>query len=49
MIGLQHYLVVAAALFVIGIFLNPKNMMLQMWRDPAKALELVDLKLWKGL
>ena len=25
MVGLEHYLTVAAALFVIGIFLNRKN------------------------
>ena len=43
MIGLQHYLVVAAALFVIGIFgifLNRKNVIV--------ILMSIELMLWAG-
>jgi len=37
MIGLEHYLTVAATLFVIGI-------LDQMMRNPAKAMELQTIK-----
>ena len=52
MIGLEHYLAVAAALFVIGIFglfLNRIGIIAQMHRDPAKAMELKDVKPGQGL
>ncbi|MEM7317781.1 MAG: hypothetical protein AAF408_02030 [Pseudomonadota bacterium] len=42
MIGLEHYLTVAATLFVIGAFGY-------MMRDPAKAMELKDVKPGQGL
>lgn len=46
MIGIEHYLTVAAALFVIGVFgLFVKH---QMSRIPVKAMELKDVKLVQG-
>ena len=52
MIGLEHYLIVAEALFVIGIFglfLNRKNFIILLMRDPKEALVMRDVKPGQGL
>ena len=52
MIGLEHYLIVAAALFVIGIFglfLNHKNVIILLMRDPKESLVMRDVKPEQGL
>jgi NADH-quinone oxidoreductase subunit J len=59
MVGLEHYLTVAAALFALvhGQFwalrhrrdIKRQNVLHQMWRDPAKAMELRDVKPGQGL
>ena len=52
MIGLEHYLTVAAALFVIGIFglfLNRKNVIILRMRDSKEALVMRDVKPGQGL
>jgi hypothetical protein len=49
MIGLEQYLSVAAALFVIGMFFNRKTVPAEMWCVPAKAMELTEVKPGQGL
>ena len=45
-VGLEHSLDLAAALFVVG---GVSRVLARMWRDPGKAMGLLDVKLGRGL